>query len=156
LIGADICNASSGVIGDGAVTAVLAFQGAPVGGTLGAIRSSASPRMREHHDIVVIGGGQAGLAMSAVLHEHGREHVVLERRRVGERWRTERWESLRFQFPNWALALPGYSYSGEDPDGFAHWREVLRVIESTRRARMRRCASTPRSRRCVRTSAVSC
>jgi putative flavoprotein involved in K+ transport len=85
--------------------------------------------MREHHDIVVIGGGQAGLAMSAVLQEHGREHVVLERRRVGERWRTERWESLRFQFPNWALELPGYSYSGEDPDGFAHWREVLCVIE---------------------------
>jgi putative flavoprotein involved in K+ transport len=67
--------------------------------------------MHEHHDIVVIGGGQAGLAMSAVLREHGREHVVLERRRVGERWRTERWESLRFQFPNWALELPGYSYS---------------------------------------------
>jgi putative flavoprotein involved in K+ transport len=85
--------------------------------------------MREHHDIVVIGGGQAGLAMSAVLRAHGCEHVVLERRRVGERWRTERWESLRFQFPNWALELPGYSYSGEDPDGFAHWREVLRVIE---------------------------
>ena len=85
--------------------------------------------MREHHDIVVIGGGQAGLAMSAVLQKQGREHVVLERRRVGERWRTERWESLRFQFPNWALELPGYSYSGDDPDGFAHWREVLRVIE---------------------------
>jgi putative flavoprotein involved in K+ transport len=85
--------------------------------------------MREHHDIVVIGGGQAGLAMSAVLQEHGREHVVLERRRVGERWRTERWESLRFQFPNWALELPGYSYSGEDPDSFAHWREILCVIE---------------------------
>ncbi|MEA2145626.1 MAG: putative flavoprotein involved in transport [Solirubrobacteraceae bacterium] len=67
--------------------------------------------------------------MSAVLQEHGREHVVLERRRVGERWRTERWESLRFQFPNWALELPGYAYSGDDPDGFAHWREVLRVIE---------------------------
>jgi putative flavoprotein involved in K+ transport len=85
--------------------------------------------MREHHDIVVIGGGQAGLAMSAVLQEHGREHVVLERRRIGERWRSERWESLRFQFPNWALELPGYSYSGDNPDGFAHWREVLRVIE---------------------------
>jgi putative flavoprotein involved in K+ transport len=85
--------------------------------------------MGEHHDIVVIGGGQAGLAMSAVLQEHGREHVVLERRRVGERWRTERWESLRFQFPNWALELPGYSYSGDDPGAFAHWREVLRIIE---------------------------
>lgn len=86
--------------------------------------------MREHHDIVVIGGGQAGLAMSAVLQQRGVEHVVLERQRVGERWRTERWESLRFQFPNWALELPGYAYAGDDPDGFAHWREILRVIEA--------------------------
>jgi putative flavoprotein involved in K+ transport len=85
--------------------------------------------MGEHHDTVVIGGGQAGLAMSAVLQQRGREHVVLERRQVGERWRTERWESLRFQFPNWSLELPGYAYSGEDPDGFAHWREILRVVE---------------------------
>ena len=85
--------------------------------------------MREDHDIVVIGGGQAGLAMSAVLKERGREHMVLERRRVGERWRTERWESLRFQFPNWSLELPGYAYSGDDANGFAHWREILRVIE---------------------------
>jgi putative flavoprotein involved in K+ transport len=85
--------------------------------------------MREHHDTIVIGGGQAGLAMSAVLQERGREHLVLERRQVGGRWRTERWESLRFQFPNWSLELPGYAYSGDDPDGFAHWREILRIIE---------------------------
>lgn len=86
--------------------------------------------MRERHDTVVIGGGQAGLAMSALLQQRGRDHVVLERRRVGERWRTERWESLRFQFPNWSLQLPGYAYSGEDPDGFAHWREIVGVIEN--------------------------
>ena len=85
--------------------------------------------MQERHDTVVIGGGQAGLAMSAVLHQRGREHVVLERGRVAERWRTERWESLRFQFPNWSLQLPGYAYSGDDADGFAHCREILRVIE---------------------------
>ena len=85
--------------------------------------------MREHFDTVVIGGGQAGLAMSAILQQRGLEHVVLERRQVGERWRTERWESLRFQFPNWSLELPGYAYSGEDANGFAHWREILRVIE---------------------------
>ena len=85
--------------------------------------------MREHHDTVVIGAGQAGLAMSAVLQQRGREHLVLERRQVGERWRTERWESLRFQFPNWSLELPGYKYSGDDANGFAHWREILRVIE---------------------------
>ena len=85
--------------------------------------------MTEQHDTVIIGGGQAGLAMSAVLQRRGREHVVLERRRVGERWRTERWDSLRFQFPNWALQLPGYTYAGDDPDGFAHYSEILGVIE---------------------------
>jgi len=85
--------------------------------------------MQEHYDTVVIGGGQAGLAMSAVLKQHGREHVVLERGRLGGRWRTERWDSLRFQFPNWALELPGYAYSGDDPHGFAHWREILGILE---------------------------
>ena len=85
--------------------------------------------MPERHDTVVIGGGQAGLAMSTVLQRHGREHVVLERRRVGERWRTERWDSLRFQFPNWSIQLPSYSYRGDDLDGFAHYREIVRVVE---------------------------
>jgi putative flavoprotein involved in K+ transport len=85
--------------------------------------------MPEHHDVVVIGGGQAGLAMSAVLQRHGREHIVLERRRIGERWRSERWDSLRFQFPNWTVQLPEYPYAGTDPDGFAHHLEILRVIE---------------------------
>ena len=85
--------------------------------------------MRERHDTVIVGGGQAGLAMSAVLQRHGREHVVIERARIGERWRSERWDSLRFQFPNWSLQLPGYSYPGDDPDGFAGYREVLATIE---------------------------
>jgi putative flavoprotein involved in K+ transport len=85
--------------------------------------------MREQYDIVVIGGGQAGLAMSAVLQRRGRDHIVLEQGQLGGRWRGERWESLRFQFPNWSIELPGFAYSGDDPDGFAHWREVLSLIE---------------------------
>ncbi len=85
--------------------------------------------MHEQQDIVVIGGGQAGLAMSRVLQQQGREHIVLERGRVGERWRTERWDSLRFQFPNWTLQLPGYTYQGHDPEGFAHYGEIVRLVE---------------------------
>src|SRR5258708_28800921 len=84
--------------------------------------------MREKHDTVIIGGGQAGLAMSYCLRQRGREHIVLERQRVAERWRTERWDSLRFQLPNSWLELPGKSYAGSDPDGFVHHSDVLRFI----------------------------
>jgi len=56
--------------------------------------------MREHHDTVAIGGGQTGLAMSRCW-KREREHVVLERRRVGERWRTERGTLFVFSSPTW-------------------------------------------------------
>jgi putative flavoprotein involved in K+ transport len=85
--------------------------------------------MVERHGVVVIGAGQAGLAMSWQLRERGQEHVVLERGRIGERWRSERWDSLAFQFPNWALSLAGFAYDGPDPDGFSHHTEVLARIE---------------------------
>jgi putative flavoprotein involved in K+ transport len=82
----------------------------------------------DHIDTVIVGGGQAGLAMSYHLRQRGREHVILERRRVAERWRTERWDSLRFQLPNRWLELPGKSYAGTDPKGFTHHSDVVRFI----------------------------
>ncbi len=85
--------------------------------------------MTESHDVVVIGAGQAGLAMSWTLGERGIDHVVLERDRVAERWRTSRWDSLMFQFPNDVLSLPGMPYAGPDPDGFTPYREVVELLE---------------------------
>lgn len=81
-------------------------------------------------DTVIIGGGQSGLAVSWHLRRLGREHVILERARVAERWRSERWDSLAFQFPNWLLQLPGFPYSGPDPEGFASREEVVAFIEA--------------------------
>jgi putative flavoprotein involved in K+ transport len=56
--------------------------------------------------------------MSRHLTESGIDHVVLERGRTGERWRSERWDSLRLLSPNWASRLPEWSYDGPEPDGF--------------------------------------
>ena len=64
---------------------------------------------------LVIGAGQAGLAMSRCLTDAGLDHVVLERGRIAERWRSERWDSLRLLTPNWVTRLPGWSYQGPDP-----------------------------------------
>jgi putative flavoprotein involved in K+ transport len=82
----------------------------------------------------VIGAGQAGLAMSHCLSARGIEHVVLERGRVAERWRSERWESLRLLTPNWQTRLPGFAYSGPEPDGFMSTSQVVRFLESYARA----------------------
>ena len=69
-------------------------------------------------DTVIIGGGQAGLAMSRCLSDLGVDHIVLERGQIAERWHSERWDSLRLLSPNWQTRLPGMRYEGPDPDGF--------------------------------------
>jgi putative flavoprotein involved in K+ transport len=80
-------------------------------------------------DTLVIGGGQAGLAMSRCLSDRGLEHVVLERGQVAERWRRERWDSLRLLTPNWMTRLPGFAYTGPDPDGYMRMPEVVEFLE---------------------------
>jgi putative flavoprotein involved in K+ transport len=84
--------------------------------------------MMERIETVVIGGGQAGLVMSYYLGQLGREHVILERDRVAERWRSQRWDSLAFQSPNWNVRLPGFAYSAGDPDAFASRDEIFGFI----------------------------
>jgi putative flavoprotein involved in K+ transport len=74
--------------------------------------------------VVVIGAGPAGLAMSRCLTDRSIDHVVLERGRVAERWHSERWDSLRLLTPNWQTRLPGWTYRGDDPDGYMTAVEV--------------------------------
>jgi putative flavoprotein involved in K+ transport len=80
-------------------------------------------------DALIIGGGQAGLAMSRCLADRGVDHVVVERGRVGERWRSQRWDSLRLLTPNWQSRLPGFGYQGPDPDGYMAMPEVVDYLE---------------------------
>src|SRR5690242_12167887 len=81
-------------------------------------------------EVVVIGAGQAGLSMSRFLTQLGIEHIVLERGRIAERWRSERWDSLVFQFPNWMVRLPGQAYEGDDPDGFMPRSGIVQFLEA--------------------------
>lgn len=79
-------------------------------------------------DVVVIGAGHNGLAMSATLAQAGVDHVVLERGEVAQRWRHERWDSMRLLTPNWMLRLPGWRYAGPQPDAFLRATEAADVI----------------------------
>jgi putative flavoprotein involved in K+ transport len=72
----------------------------------------------EHVPVVVVGGGQAGLSVSWYLKRDGMEHVVLERETLLHHWRDARWDAFCLVTPNWQCQLPGYPYTGPDPDGF--------------------------------------
>jgi putative flavoprotein involved in K+ transport len=81
-------------------------------------------------DVIVIGAGHAGLATSFCLNERSIDHVVLERGEVANSWRKERWDSLKLLTPNWQSRLPGFGYSGDNPDGFMSMPEVVDFIQA--------------------------
>jgi putative flavoprotein involved in K+ transport len=85
--------------------------------------------MAERIDTVVIGGGQAGLAISYYLAQQGREHVVLEKDRPGESWRSRKWDSFTLVTPNRQMKLPGFAYDGDAPGGFLKRDEVVDYID---------------------------
>lgn len=87
------------------------------------------PSVSERVDTVVVGAGQAGLAASSCLARRGLEHMVLERGRIGETWRSERWDGFYLNTPNWTLQLPGFAYQGSEPDAFSSLRETITYLE---------------------------
>src|SRR4051812_34092100 len=99
-----------------------------------------------HHDgaeparsveVAIVGAGQAGLIVSRLLGEAGREHVLLERRStLGGGWQ-DRWDAFRLVSPNWTTSVPGFDYRGGDPDGYMprdeivdHFRAYAAAIEA--------------------------
>ena len=91
--------------------------------------------MRDHPrvpnvDVAIVGAGQAGLSLSYCLTQAGIEHVVFERARVGESWRSDRWSSFCLVTPNWSIRLAGSPYSGPDPNGFMHRDELVTLLET--------------------------
>jgi putative flavoprotein involved in K+ transport len=113
----------------------------------------------EEIDTLVIGAGQAGIAASEHLGRAGIAHVVLERARIAERWRSERWDSLVTNGPVWHDRFPGLEFAATAPDGFAPKEEVADYLTayaqmiaapirsaSAARSVRRRCSDSARAR----------
>jgi putative flavoprotein involved in K+ transport len=81
-------------------------------------------------ETLIIGGGQAGLAMSEHLAKRGVPHLIVERHRIAERWRSERWDSLVANGPAWHDRFPGMTFSGIEPDSFATKHQIVDYFEA--------------------------
>jgi putative flavoprotein involved in K+ transport len=84
----------------------------------------------EHYDVIVIGAGWAGLSVSYELAHAQINHVIFERGRAGETWRTQRWESFHMNTPNVLTVLPGDRYEGVEPEGFMNCASFVSMLEA--------------------------
>ena len=84
--------------------------------------------LNESVDTVIVGGGQAGIAMSEHLSHYGIDHVILERNRIAERWRSERWDTLVANGPAWHDRFPTLAFNS-DPNGFPNKQEIADYFE---------------------------
>ena len=98
-------------------------------------RPSVRPEV-QHHSVIVVGGGQAALALSHELAREGCDHVLFEQHRAGHAWRERRWDSFCLVTPNWQCQLPGFPYPGDDPHGFMKKDQIVAYLdEYVRRTR---------------------
>lgn len=80
-------------------------------------------------DCVIIGAGWAGLSVSAELKARGIDHVLFERARIGETWRTQRWASFLLNTPRYQTVMPGDVDTSDDPDGAMQISEFIEMLE---------------------------
>ena len=83
------------------------------------------PSRRSPHPVVVVGAGQAGLAITACLQRRGIRPLLLEQQRIGHAWEQQRWDSFCLVTPNWQCRLPDFPYDGADPEGFMGRAEIV-------------------------------
>ena len=83
----------------------------------------------QHHSVVVVGGGQAGISVSHYLQNLGIDHVVYEKNQSMHAWRSQRWDNFCLVTPNWQCALPGHPYQGPQPHGFMKKDEIVNYLE---------------------------
>ncbi|MDN4054867.1 MSMEG_0569 family flavin-dependent oxidoreductase [Massilia sp. YIM B02763] len=96
--------------------------------TLSATPAAHAP-LQPHYDVVIVGGGQAGLSMSWYLQQAGIGHIVFEKHAQVHAWRTQRWDAFSLVTPNWQCQLPGHPYDGDDPHGFMKKDEIVAYLD---------------------------
>jgi putative flavoprotein involved in K+ transport len=80
-------------------------------------------------EVIIVGAGHAGLSASYYLKHLGLEHVVFEKGKVGESWRSQRWDSFTMNTSNRLNVLPGFIYKGKKPDAFSSATEFVKSLE---------------------------
>src|SRR5262249_19851314 len=95
------------------------------------VRGSEGGKVNKHIETIIVGGGQAGLAVSYYLSTQNRPHIVLEQaQRPGNAWRNHRWDSFTLNTPNWQSVLPGTEVPGANPNGFLSREEIVAYFEN--------------------------
>ncbi|WP_109832674.1 MSMEG_0569 family flavin-dependent oxidoreductase [Reichenbachiella versicolor] len=85
--------------------------------------------MKKHYPVIIVGGGQAGLAISYCLKEKDIDHIIFDKGQVGDSWRLHRWDNFTLVTPNWQCELPGYKYSGDNPKGFMNRDQTYEFVK---------------------------
>lgn len=85
--------------------------------------------MKEHYQVIIVGGGQAGLSVAHGLQENGIDYVIFEQDEIASSWKKKRWDSFCLVTPNFQCRLPGYSYSGPEPEGFMMKDDIVKFVK---------------------------
>ncbi|NJN72633.1 MAG: MSMEG_0569 family flavin-dependent oxidoreductase [Limnothrix sp. RL_2_0] len=86
--------------------------------------------MDTHYSVIIVGGGQAGLAISYLLKQQNIQHLIFEKNTIGHAWRNQRWDSFCLVTPNWQCQLPGFPYAAGDDQGFMEKEKIVEYLES--------------------------
>jgi putative flavoprotein involved in K+ transport len=95
---------------------------------------SAQESMKSHYPVVIVGGGQAGLSMSYCLKQRHIDHIIFEKHQIAHSWQAKRWDSFCLVTPNWQCQLPGFPYTGPDPQGFMGKDDIVRYVREYARS----------------------
>lgn len=85
--------------------------------------------MEKHYQVIIVGGGQAGLSVAYCLKQKGISYIIFEKDEIASSWKHKRWDAFCLVTPNFQCRLPGYAYRGNDPEGFMGRDEIVDFVK---------------------------